>query len=48
MAKKGWKRPPMTKERFKNQFLNIVGNPFNVIVLTYGYSCRTGTIGRST
>ena len=33
MAKKGWKRPPMTKERFKNQFLNIVGNPFNVIVL---------------
>lgn len=32
MAKKGWKRPPMTKERFKNQFLNVVGNPFNVIV----------------
>ncbi len=33
MAKKGWKRPPMTKERFKNSFLNVVGNPFNVIVL---------------
>lgn len=33
MAKKGWKRPPMTKERFKNQFLNVIGNPFNVIVL---------------
>ena len=33
MAKKGWKRPPMTKERFKNQFKNVVGNPFNVIVL---------------
>ena len=33
MAKKGWKRPPMTKERAKNQFLNVIGNPFNVIVL---------------
>ncbi|MBQ5991603.1 MAG: iron ABC transporter permease [Clostridia bacterium] len=32
MAKKGWKRPPMTWKRFKNQFLNVVGNPFNVIV----------------
>ena len=33
MAKKGWKRPPMTKERLKNQFLNVIGNPFNVIVM---------------
>ncbi len=33
MAKKGWKRPPMTKKRFKNQFLSVIGNPFNVIVL---------------
>ena len=33
MAKKGWKRPPMTRERLKNQFLNLIGNPFNVIVL---------------
>ena len=32
MAKKGWKRPPMTWKRFKNQFLNVIGNPFNVIV----------------
>ena len=32
MAKKGWKRPPMTWKRFKNQFRNVVGNPFNVIV----------------
>ena len=32
MAKKGWKHPPMTKERFKNQFNSLVGNPFNVIV----------------
>ena len=32
MAKKGWKRPPMTWDRFKNQFRNVVGNPFNVIV----------------
>ena len=32
MAKKGWKRPPMTRKRFKNQFLNIIGNPFNMIV----------------
>ena len=32
MAKKGWKRPPMSKERLKNQFLNVVGNPFNMIV----------------
>ncbi len=33
MAKKGWKRPPMTKARFKNQFLSVIGNPFNMIVL---------------
>lgn len=33
MAKKGWTRPPMTRERFKNQFRNLVGNPFNVIVM---------------
>ena len=33
MAKKGWKRPPMTKTRFKNQFLSVIGNPFNMIVL---------------
>ena len=32
MAKKGWKRPPMTKTRFKNQLLNVIGNPFNMIV----------------
>ena len=32
MAKKGWKRPPMTKKRFKNQFLSVIGNPFNMIV----------------
>ena len=32
MAKKGWKRPPMTKERLKNQVLNVIGNPFNMIV----------------
>lgn len=33
MARKGWTRPPMTRERFKNQFRNLVGNPFNVIVM---------------
>ena len=32
MAKKGWKHPPMTKERLKNQFNSLIGNPFNVIV----------------
>ena len=32
MAKKGWQRPKMTKERFKNQFRSLIGNPFNVIV----------------
>ncbi len=32
MAKKGWKRPPMTAKRFKNQLLSVIGNPFNVIV----------------
>ena len=32
MAKKGWKHPKMTKERFKNQFNSLIGNPFNVIV----------------
>ena len=32
MAKKGWERPPMTKKRFKNQVLNVIGNPFNMIV----------------
>lgn len=32
MAKKGLKRPPLTKERLKNRFLNVVGNPFNMIV----------------
>ena len=33
MAKKGWSRPPMSRERFKNQFRSLIGNPFNVIVL---------------
>ena len=33
MAKKGWKRPPMTWKRFKNQFMSVVTNPFNVIVV---------------
>ena len=33
MAKKGRKRPPMSKERFKNQCRNVFGNPFNVIVM---------------
>ncbi|MBQ3663740.1 MAG: iron ABC transporter permease [Clostridia bacterium] len=33
MAKNRWKRPPMTKERLKNQIQNVIGNPFNVIVL---------------
>ena len=33
MARKGWSRPPMSRERFKNQFRNLIGNPFNVIVL---------------
>ena len=32
MAKKEWKHPKMTKERFKNQFNSLIGNPFNVIV----------------
>ncbi|MBR4164884.1 MAG: iron ABC transporter permease, partial [Lachnospiraceae bacterium] len=32
MAKKGWSRPPMTKERLRNQFRSLIGNPFNVIV----------------
>ena len=32
MAKKGWKRPPMTWKRFRNQVRDVVGNPFNVIV----------------
>ena len=33
MAKKGWTRPPMSRERFRNQFRSLIGNPFNVIVL---------------
>ena len=33
MAKKGWSRPPMSRERFRNQFRSLIGNPFNVIVL---------------
>lgn len=33
MAKNGWKRPPMTRARFKNQCRNVFGNPFNVIVM---------------
>ena len=32
MAKKGWSRPPMTRERLRNQFRSLIGNPFNVIV----------------